>query len=99
MSPKNVTNCPFHPSQERSYDHDLAYLDLRVCRCLLASLQRINHSMGLQNSSGSAGVIAIVAACLVVSSVITFVTNTFGHWPFLLAGIGVGLLAVRAITR
>lgn len=54
--------------------------------------------MRVGNSPGPAGII-IVVACLGVSWVISFVTGSYAHWPFVLAGIVVGLLAVSSINK
>lgn len=51
------------------------------------------------NSSGPAGTIIIVVACIVVSWVISFVTGSYAHWPFVLLGLIVGLLAVSSINK
>lgn len=40
-----------------------------------------------------------VGACLAVSCVITLVTGACGHWPFVLAGIVVGLWAVSSLNK
>lgn len=50
-------------------------------------------------SSGLAGVIAIIGACVAVSCLITWVTGSYTHWIFVIAGIVVGLWAVQAINR
>lgn len=60
---------------------------------------RTKHRMTFRNRPGSAGVIVIVVACLLVSSVITFVTGSYTHWAPVLAGLVVGLWAVRSISK
>lgn len=45
------------------------------------------------------GIGGIVAATLMASAVISFVTGTHTHWFFVLGGIGVGLMAVRSIRK
>jgi hypothetical protein len=55
--------------------------------------------MPLNDSPGSAGVITIMVGCIVVSWIITFVTGSYAHWPFVLAGIVAGLLAVSSINK
>jgi len=55
--------------------------------------------MRVGNSPGPAGTIVIVVACLGVSWAISFVTGSYAHWPFVLAGIVVGLLAVSSINK
>ena len=47
----------------------------------------------------SAGLFGIVILILAVSEVITWVTGSYAHWVFIVAGITAGLMAVRVITR
>lgn len=61
--------------------------------------RKANHSMSLRDSSGSAAILGIIVACLVVSCVITIVTGTWTHWIFTLAGIVAGLCAAASINR
>lgn len=53
----------------------------------------------MKHSDATSGIVAIIVGILVVSGAITQVTNSFFHWPLVLAGIAVGLLAVRSINR
>lgn len=55
--------------------------------------------MTIDTPPGSTGIAVIVCACIAVSWIITFVTGSWGQWPFVLAGIVVGLWAVAAINR
>ena len=48
-------------------------------------------------SSTSAGIGLMVLGVLVVSEIITRVTGMYSHWLFVIPGILIGLLAVRAI--
>ena len=41
----------------------------------------------------------LIAAILVVSELMTQITGTYWHWLFALAGIIVGLMAVKSILR
>ena len=50
-------------------------------------------------SNATPGIGAIVAGVLFVSAAISLVTGTHAHWPIVLAGIAVGLMAVRSIHR
>ncbi len=43
------------------------------------------------------GITAIVVATLMVSSLITLLFGHIAHWPPIILGIVVGLMAVRAI--
>jgi hypothetical protein len=68
---------------------------------LLTSLFTNWESTCMRNRSsvpGFSGIAGIIAALLAVSAVITLVTGTYVHWPLVLLGIGVGLLAVRSIN-
>jgi hypothetical protein len=49
------------------------------------------------SSSSAAGIAMIVVGILVVSEIITQVTGSVIHWPFVLLGLAVGLLAARSI--
>ena len=55
--------------------------------------------MNRKSPAGYSGIAAIVLACLGVSGVISTVTGAYVHWPFVLAGIVVGLWAVQFIHR
>jgi hypothetical protein len=55
--------------------------------------------MSLGKSSGSAGTVVIVVACVVVAGVISFITASYGHWPVIVVGIIVGLVAVSSIGK
>jgi hypothetical protein len=48
--------------------------------------------------SSESGIAAIVAGTIIVSAVITIVTGGTLHWPFVLLGIVVGLMAVASIN-
>ena len=48
---------------------------------------------------GFDGIVSIIVGLLVACGIITLVTGTYVHWPLVLLGIGVGLLAVRSINR
>jgi hypothetical protein len=49
------------------------------------------------SSSSAAGIAMIVLGVLVVSEIITQVTGSVIHWPFVLLGIVVGLMAARSV--
>jgi len=49
------------------------------------------------NSSLASGIALLVFAMLVASEIITRVTGTYSHWPFVIAGIVMGLIAAKAI--
>jgi hypothetical protein len=53
----------------------------------------------MSNSDATPGIVAIILGTLVASVAITQVTGSYMHWPFVLAGIAAGLLAVRSINR
>jgi hypothetical protein len=53
----------------------------------------------MRNGNADIGIVGIIAGFLIVSAIITEVTGSFMHWPFIVAGIIVGLAAVRAINR
>lgn len=55
--------------------------------------------MSISNTPRSAGITIIIGACLAVSAVISVVTGSFIHWPFILAGLGVGCWAVGSINK
>lgn len=55
--------------------------------------------MSIGSSSGPAGVTIIVAACISVAVIISATTGSFFHWPFVAAGILVGLWAVQSISK
>jgi preprotein translocase subunit SecD len=55
--------------------------------------------MTIGSTPNSAGIIAIIGACLAVSAIMTVVTGSFMHWPFVLAGLGVGCWAVASINK
>ena len=56
--------------------------------------------MGNQNSTPSCHSTAFfVAATLLVAEVMTRVTGSYVHWPFIILGIIVGLMAVQSINR
>jgi len=48
---------------------------------------------------GAAGIAALVAGLLVTCEAITIVTGSYSHWPLVLLGIVVGLMAVNSINR
>lgn len=45
------------------------------------------------------GVVGIVAGVTGMSVIITFVTETWDHWPFVIAGIIFGLFAVQSVNK
>lgn len=47
----------------------------------------------------SAGVFGLVIAFLATAVIMTWVTESYAHWPFILAGILVGLWAVQSINK
>ena len=51
------------------------------------------------STPGSGGIAAIVAGTLIVGCLMSCVTGSYGHWPPLLLGIVVGLMAVASINR
>jgi hypothetical protein len=53
----------------------------------------------LQSGPGVAGIYAIVAGVVVVSVIISEVAHIYSHWPFVILGIIVGLMAVSSINR
>lgn len=55
--------------------------------------------MSLGSTPGSAGITIIIGACLAVAAIVTVVTGSFIHWPFILAGIGMGCWAVGSINK
>ena len=55
--------------------------------------------MSIGSSPGPAGITIIVAACISVAGIITAVTGSFAHWPFVAAGILVGLWAVQSVNK
>ena len=55
--------------------------------------------MSLGSTPGSAGITIIIGACLAVSAIISLVTGSFIHWPFILAGLGMGCWAVGSINK
>ena len=48
---------------------------------------------------GAGGIAGIIAATIAASMMITGVTGSCIHWPFVLLGIVVGLMAVDSINR
>jgi hypothetical protein len=48
---------------------------------------------------GADGIFGIIVGTLAVSAIITEVTGTYSHWPFVLLGLIVGLMAVKSINR
>ena len=50
-------------------------------------------------SSSTPGIGLLILGFLVVSEVITLATGEVIHWPFVVAGIVVGLMAVSSINR
>lgn len=48
---------------------------------------------------GFAGITVISITCCAVGWIITLVTGSFIHWPFLLGGLIVGSWAVQSINR
>jgi len=55
--------------------------------------------MSLGSTPGPAGITIIIGACLAVAAIITVVTGSFIHWPFILAGLGMGCWAVGSINK
>lgn len=54
--------------------------------------------MGSFNSGpGAAGIYAIIAGVVVVSVIISEVAHIYSHWPFILLGVVIGLMAVNSI--
>ena len=53
----------------------------------------------MSSGSGCSGVTLIVGACLVSSLSMTVFFGMYAHWPFVLAGIFVGLLVGKSINR
>lgn len=52
----------------------------------------------MENVNPSAArVYSIALGCVIVNVVIMEVTRMYGHWPFLILGIVVGLMAVSSI--
>jgi len=51
------------------------------------------------SAPGFTGIVVITAAILAVSVAITIVTDTYGHWPCVLLGIVVGLMAADSVDR
>ena len=51
------------------------------------------------STPGVGGIAGIVIGTIAVSVIISEVSGTYLHWPFVLLGIIVGLMAVRAINR
>jgi len=48
-------------------------------------------------NSGSSGLFGLVVGTLVVAVIISIVTGSHTHWPFVVGGIVVGLMATRSI--
>ena len=48
--------------------------------------------------SSDSGIAAIVVGTIIVSAIITLVTEATWHWPIVLLGIVVGLMAVASIN-
>ena len=65
----------------------------------LTSPERTSNRMTIGSTPGSAGIAVIIATCIAVSAIITVVTGSFVHWPFVIAGIAVGLWAVSSINK
>ena len=55
--------------------------------------------MSIGSTPGPAGIIVFIGTCLAVSAIITLVTGSFIHWPFILAGLGMGCWAVTSINK
>ncbi len=53
--------------------------------------------MSSESSSGLAGTLAIIGACVAVSCLITWVTGSYTHWIFVIAGLVAGLWAIQPI--
>jgi uncharacterized membrane protein YhhN len=51
------------------------------------------------SSSSDDGIWALVVSFIVASALISILTGDFGHWPFVIFGIVIGLMAVSAINR
>jgi hypothetical protein len=45
------------------------------------------------------GINGIVVATIILSIIISLLFGTFSHWPFVIAGLAVGLWAARIINR
>lgn len=52
-----------------------------------------------RGTPGFAGIVGIVAMLLGGAGLMTLVTGQFGHWPFVILGIVVGLWAVQSAHR
>ena len=52
--------------------------------------------MPSSNSTGD-GIATIVIGFIAASTIITLTTGSVFHWPFVLAGILVGLMAARSV--
>jgi hypothetical protein len=53
--------------------------------------------MSKSNPPGATGIGAIVAGTVGVSVIITLVTGSFVHWPFIVGGLASGLLAAKSV--
>ena len=49
------------------------------------------------STSGSGGIGGLITGMIVVGMIITLVTGTVIHWPFIVLGIVSGLLAARIV--
>lgn len=54
--------------------------------------------MSSRDIPGLAGIVLIVVGLIAVSVLVSLVTGTHGHWPFVVLGIAVGLMAVKSIN-
>lgn len=51
------------------------------------------------SAPGGGGVAGIVAGTIVVSVIMSAVTGVHTHWPFVLLGLVVGIMAAHSINR
>ena len=51
------------------------------------------------STPGGGGIAWIVTATVIASVLMTEVMGIYSHWPFVLFGLAIGLLAVRSINR
>jgi hypothetical protein len=57
------------------------------------------ESAYMGDSSSTLGIGLLILGLLVVSEIISLVTGMYAHWPFVILGIVVGLMAVSSINR
>ena len=53
----------------------------------------------MPSSSADRGLTWIVMATIGVSAIISKVTGSYSHWPFVVLGLIVGLMAAQSINR